>query len=123
MSRIDFTSFRNEYPGLATALELLQAWQDAHPNLKFLEPGRIAHEVGGASPADLAMALGVLAGVGRLKMVFRVRPPTGRTELATLYTSPEAIPHELRDTFQRKFELDDAEVVPGFVTPEVEVHG
>jgi hypothetical protein len=113
MSPISLEDLANQNPKYRRALRQLQAWIDAHPEDRVLNPLKLARDIRSVNASELAYALTLLMKAGLLKRVYKVLTPAGVFADAE-FDDPASIPEKLPDRFERYFETSDADVVPVF---------
>jgi hypothetical protein len=113
MSPVSFGHLAKQNPKYRRALDQLEAWINAHPQDRVLNPIKLRRDIRKVNPADLAMALTLLMKAGLLRRVYKVLTPTGVLTDAE-FDDPTAIPEKLPDRHEHYFETSDADVIPIF---------
>jgi len=113
MSPVSFEHLAKQNPKYKRAIEQLQAWVNAHPQDRVLNPLKLRKDIRNVNPAELTMALDLLRKAGLLHRVYKVVTPAGVLADAE-FDDPTAIPDKLPDRFEEYFETSDADVIPVF---------
>jgi len=113
MSPISLGHLAKQNPRYRRALDQLEAWINAHPQDRVLNPQKLRQDIRNVNPADLTMALTLATKAGLLRRVYKVLTPSGVLADAE-FDDPTAIPDKLPDRFEHYFETSDADVVPIF---------
>src|SRR5690242_197755 len=92
MSPTDFENLQLDRPELRAALARLREWVAEHPGASFLDPRRLAAEIGEIRPSDLATTLTILADLGRLRRAYKVVAPTTGVFADGSFATPLEIP-------------------------------
>ena len=114
MSRADFSNLAIEHPEFAELLRRVDGWLQSHPQIRYVDPARLAKDFKDITEDDLLIAFAVLVSAGKLRRLYRVRPRTSYTFVNGVFESPAEIPQTLRDSVDNIVDLDDAEVVTVF---------
>jgi len=116
MSLSEFLVLRSEDPVLSLAARRLQGWAKAHPGSNFIDPRRVAREVGTGEIGveQLLEVLLRLVAAGQLVVVYRVIDPNSGTLVPGEFESPKNVPSRLSNAFEQGFDTSDAEIVPVF---------
>lgn len=91
----------------------MEAWINAHPQERVLNPVRLRREIRKPTAADLAIALTLLEKAGLLRRVYKVVTPSGVLTDAE-FDDPTKIPEKLPDRFEKYFDTSEADVIPIF---------
>lgn len=113
MSRISFDALAKENPEYASTLRKLTEWMAKHPDVAEIEPKRLARDLRGVDPVELATTLSLLVRAGQLQRVYKVVAPSGVLAEGE-FADPSQIPERVSDRFENYFDTSDADVVPLF---------
>lgn len=113
MSPVSFEHLAKQNPKYKRALRKLEAWINAHPQDRVLNPSKLGRDLRNVGAADLTTALTLLMEAGLLRRVYKVLTPSG-VIADREFDDPLKIPEKLPDRFEQYFETADADIVPMF---------
>jgi hypothetical protein len=113
MSPVNFEHLAKQNPKYQRALREVEAWINAHPHDRVLNPKMLRRDISKSSIADLAVALTLLEKAGLLRRVYKVVTPSGALADED-FDDPGNIPEKLPDRFENYFETSEADVIPIF---------
>jgi hypothetical protein len=113
MSPVSFEHLAKQNPKYQRVLREIEAWIQAHPQDRVLNPARLRRDITKATALDLAVALTLLVKAGLLRRAYKVKTPSGVLTDAE-FDDPGKIPEKLPDRFEHYFETAEADVIPIF---------